>query len=69
MDKVLLEARGLSKEFPLKNKKRVHAVSDVSLQIFEGETLALVGESGCGKSNAGAHADPAAGAHGGRAAI
>ena len=41
--KVLLEAKNLSKEFPLKNKKRVHAVSDVSLQIYQGETLALVG--------------------------
>ena len=53
MDRVLLEATGLSKEFPLKNRKRVHAVSDISLQIFRGETLALVGESGCGKSTLG----------------
>ncbi len=53
MEKILLEAKGLTKEFPLKNKKRVHALTDISLEIFRGETLALVGESGCGKSTLG----------------
>ncbi|MBT9774906.1 ATP-binding cassette domain-containing protein [Clostridium sp. MCC353] len=53
---VLVEAKHLVKEFPLDGKKGkmvVHAVSDVNLQIYEGETLALVGESGCGKSTLG----------------
>ena len=53
MSEYLLEARGISKEFPAAGKKSVHAVSDVSLQIREGETLGLVGESGCGKSTLG----------------
>ena len=52
--KILLEARDLVKEFALeggkKGKNVVHAVSGVNLKIYEGETLALVGESGCGKS-------------------
>ena len=52
--KVLLEARHLVKEFPIGGTKKrpqvVHAVSDVNLEIYGGETLALVGESGCGKS-------------------
>ncbi len=53
MSEVLLEARNLTKEFPAGRKKKVHAVTDVSLQIHRGETLGLVGESGCGKSTLG----------------
>ena len=48
----LLEIKNLVKHFPVKNYKDqvVHAVDDVSFHINEGETLGLVGESGCGKS-------------------
>ena len=53
MSEVLLEARNLNREFPAGRKKKIHAVSDVSLRICEGETLGLVGESGCGKSTLG----------------
>ncbi|MHA1158580.1 MAG: ABC transporter ATP-binding protein [Alphaproteobacteria bacterium] len=52
----LLETRGLSKHFPLKGRDRgrvVRAVDDVSLTLAAGETLGLVGESGCGKSTVG----------------
>lgn len=58
-DKVLVEAVDLVKNFDVANffgKKAhgvVHAVSDVSLKIYEGETFSLVGESGCGKSTLG----------------
>ena len=48
----MLEVAGLKKHFPLKGKM-LRAVDGVSFAIGEGETLGLVGESGCGKSTAG----------------
>lgn len=54
MRNVVLKLRNIVKEFPTSKKnKKVHAISDVSLEIYENETLALVGESGCGKSTLG----------------
>ena len=46
---VILEVRDLRKEFPVK-KRKLYAVSGVSFDVRRGETLGLVGESGCGKS-------------------
>src|SRR3954454_5638810 len=45
----LLAIRGLSTQFNLRDGT-VRAVDDVSFDVRAGETLALVGESGCGKS-------------------
>jgi len=50
----LVRVRGLVKHFPVEGSLDVlRAVDGVSFEIFRGETLGLVGESGCGKSTAG----------------
>lgn len=49
----LLSVKGLSKRFPAKNGRVVHALSDVSFDVRAGTTVGLVGESGSGKTTAG----------------
>ena len=49
----LVEAKGVTKHFPLGRGKTVHAVDDVSLTIAAKEIVGLVGESGSGKSTFG----------------
>lgn len=56
---VILSLKNVSKTFPVgksllgRPTKFVHAVNDVSFDVYEGETFSIVGESGCGKSTTG----------------
>jgi len=57
MSDALVEIRGLVKHFPLtqgiifrKQVGAVHAVDGIDLDVIKGETLGIVGETGCGKS-------------------
>ena len=51
--KPLLSVQGLTKHFPARNGRIVHAVEDVSFEVRRGSTVGLVGESGSGKTTAG----------------
>lgn len=59
MDNPLVRAENLVKHFPLPggwlkgNRRAVHALENVSMDIYPGEVLGLVGESGCGKTTLG----------------
>src|SRR5262245_52800250 len=55
----LLRVKNLKKYFPIRGGlfsrevARVHAVDDITFDVMRGETMGLVGESGCGKSTTG----------------
>lgn len=49
-ENLILEARHVTRRFPASGKRELVACNDVSLNFYKGQTLGLVGESGCGKS-------------------
>ncbi|EOB7663536.1 ATP-binding cassette domain-containing protein [Staphylococcus aureus] len=52
-DEVLLSIKNLKQYFNARKKNEVRAIENISFDIYKGETLGLVGESGCGKSTTG----------------
>ncbi|HDP4162232.1 TPA: ATP-binding cassette domain-containing protein [Staphylococcus aureus] len=52
-DEVLLSIKNLKQYFNAGKKNEVRAIEKISFDIYKGETLGLVGESGCGKSTTG----------------
>ena len=55
--KIILEIKNLHKDYPVlqglilpKEVGRVQAVNQISFQLYQGETLGIIGESGCGKT-------------------
>ena len=53
MSTPIIELQNVTRTFPLQRNQVITAVHDVSLSIAEGETICLVGESGCGKTTMG----------------
>ena len=49
-DDLVLEAKHITRKFPAAGGRTLTACNDISLNLYRGKTLGLVGESGCGKS-------------------